>query len=592
MKALLAALLLAAGIAHAAPATPSGNDEPRIDALVAFARTYGVVRYFHPSDSLDRVDWNRFLLAGAERMGGVTDRAQLGAELAALYAPIVAGFKVATPDTPAADIAGEGERVEWRHLGYGMEPMPRNYPFVSWRTHHDPLHDGKVKGPYFQHQNEAQPPVHEHTTMHVTLLPGIDALVPVSLPMSATKVDEAQAASLKALEAVLPAGDGEAERFTRAQAWADGIAAWNVARHFYPYWDVTPVDWDQHLRRWLAAQPEQQSRAQLRDQLRRLIAPLDDGHGGIVDPRDKSPKERLPISVRPLGERWVVDASLVPDRVRPGDVIVAVNDHPAKGYFDEILAIESGSPHFNRWRAARDFALGPQGGKVALRLDRAGKVVSETLAYDRTKMVVMPRPAALSEVRPGIFYVDLARFDRAAFEAALPKLAAARGLVFDLRGYPAADAAIVVPYWLTHGDSAQWMMVPRYDKPFAQFRTGWSTGFNQEPNAALAKPAKVLLTDGRALSYAESLVGYFAGHRTGQVVGEATGGENGNVSAASLPGGMSYVFTGMRVTRHDGTLLHKQGFAPDVAVVPTVEGLRAGKDEVLERALALIPAAP
>jgi len=48
--------------------------------------------------------------------------------------------------------------------------------------------------------------------------------------------------------------------------------------------------------------------------------------------------------------------------------------------------------------------------------------------------------------------------------------------------------------------------------------------------------------------------------------------------------------TGMRVTRHDGTLLHKQGFAPDVAVVPSVEGLRAGRDEVLERALALIPA--
>ena len=76
MRALVAALLLAAGIAHAAPATPSETAGPRIDALLAFARTYGVVRYFHPSDSLDRVDWSRFLLAGAERMGNVADRSQ------------------------------------------------------------------------------------------------------------------------------------------------------------------------------------------------------------------------------------------------------------------------------------------------------------------------------------------------------------------------------------------------------------------------------------------------------------------------------------------------------------------------------------
>jgi len=590
MKALLAALLLAAGVAHAAPATPPGSDDLRIDALLAFARTYGVVRYFHPSDSLDRVDWNRFLLAGAERMGQVAGRAQLGPGLEALYTPIATGFQVATPQTEAADIAGDGERVEWRHLGYGMEPMPRNSAFVSWRTHHDPLHDGKVKGPYFQHQNEAQAPVHAHTTMHVELLPGMDALVPVSLPLSATKVDEAQAARLKDLAAALPAGDADAEQLTRTQSWADGIAAWNVARHFYPYWDVTAVDWDQHLRRWLAAQPAEQSRAQLHDQLRRLIAPLDDGDGRIVDPRDKSPKQQLPISVRPLGERWVVDASLVPDLVKPGDVIAAVNDRPAKAYFDELLAMESGSPHFARWRAARDFVVGPQGQKVTLRLDRGGKVVNASVAHDHAKTVIMPRPDALSEVRPGIFYVDLSRFDRAAFEAALPKLAAARGIVFDLRGFPAPEAGIVVPFWLTHGDSAQWMMLPRFDKPFGQFRTGWSTGFNQEANAALAKPAKVLLTDGRASGYAESLVGYFAGHKAGQVVGEATGGENGNVVAATLPSGIKYVFTGMRVTRHDGTLLHKQGFAPDVAAVPSVEGLRAGRDEVLERALALIPA--
>jgi hypothetical protein len=44
----------------------------------------------------------------------------------------------------------------------------------------------------------------------------------------------------------------------------------------------------------------------------------------------------------------------------------------------------------------------------------------------------------------------------------------------------------------------------------------------------------------------------------------------------------------MRVTRHDGTPYHLLGVVPDVSVSPTVAGLRAGRDEELDRALALV----
>ena len=47
-----------------------------------------------------------------------------------------------------------------------------------------------------------------------------------------------------------------------------------------------------------------------------------------------------------------------------------------------------------------------------------------------------PRPAKIAELRPGIFYVDLDRVTDADVDAALPQLAAARGHVFDMRGYP------------------------------------------------------------------------------------------------------------------------------------------------------------
>ena len=74
-------------------------------------------------------------------------------------------------------------------------------------------------------------------------------------------------------------------------------------------------------------------------------------------------------------------------------------------------------------------------------------------------------------------------------------------------------------------------------------------------------------------------------------MGEATAGANGNVAIATLPSGMKFTFTGMIVTRHDGTLPHREGIKPDVAVVPTPEAIRAGRDEVLERGLAILEGA-
>ena len=582
MKALLAAALLAAGIASAAPSSPS--EPARIDALVDFAHTYGVVRYFHPSDSLDRVDWNRFLVYGAEQMGAVTDRASIGPALESLFAAPVAGFKVVPKGAPAPEIAGDGPLVEWRHLGYGMDPLPREQPFVSWRTHHKPLHDGGVKPGFFQHEGVAELVKEGEPILRIPVTGDREALVAVSMPMSATKVGPEQDAQLKALAAKLEPVALEGESFTRAQSWANGIAAWNVARHFYPYWKVVPVDWDQVLRKWLQSQPERQTRDELRDQLRRLIAPLDDGHGRIADTKDNRVRQWLPIAVRPLGERWVVEASFVPEHVKPGDVVTAVDGKPAARYFAELIALQSGSPQYARWRAARDFAFGISNSTVKVRLERAGRAFEVTLKYGAS-LVAPSRPQAIAEVKPGIYYVDLARFTQAGFDAAREKLAAAKGIVFDMRGYPAPNAQDIVRYWLTGPDIAQWMIIPRFDKPYGRYDTGWSFGWQVEGDAALAKPRKVLLMDGRAVSFAESLIGYFAGQKTGRILGERSGGANGNIDIAKLPGGLDYIFTGMETTRHDGTVFHREGFAPDEEIAPTIPGLAAGRDEILERAV-------
>ncbi|MGZ5103707.1 MAG: S41 family peptidase [Usitatibacter sp.] len=583
-------LLLSMGAAFAqAPA----SDPARLDAVMAFARTYGVVRYFHPSDSLDKVNWDRFLVHAAERMGAIDDDTRIGPRLEELFTPIVEGFRVTTPGAPTTPPQGEGPRVEWRHLGYGMEPTPvqAQSPYASWRTFHNPLHGKSSSGGYFQNQGKAEASVYEEPVMRLAIAKDLEAQIPVSLPMSATKVGPAQQARLDALAKTLEsvaAPDGDV---TRAQAHADGIALWNVARHFYPYWGVVKIDWDEALRAWLGAQPVRQTRAQLRDGLRHLAAPLDDGQARVADPTDRTQRQYLPITIRPAGTQWVIDESRVPDRVKVGDVVVAIDGKPVAQWYAERVALESGSEHHKRWRVRGSFLQGPKDGPVRMDLRRGSQKISAALAYELPGPIGARRLPALQELRSGIFYIDVTHFRKDEFEKSIDAIRNARGIVFDLRGNPSGDAANLVPYWITGVDSAQWMKFPRFDKPFAEPAIGWSFGWQRERDAALEKPAKVLLTDARAISHAESLAAYFPGQKTGPVVGEPTAGANGSVATATLPSGMKFTFTGMIVTRHDGTILHREGIKPDVAVVPTPEGIRAGRDEVLERGLAILEAA-
>lgn len=69
------------------------------------------------------------------------------------------------------------------------------------------------------------------------------------------------------------------------------------------------------------------------------------------------------------------------------------------------------------------------------------------------------------------------------------------------------------------------------------------------------------------------------------VVGSTTSGADGNVSPFALPGGLRTMISGIGVFYPDKAPTQQIGIVPDVKVSPTVAGMRAGRDEVLEEAL-------
>jgi C-terminal processing protease CtpA/Prc len=107
----------------------------------------------------------------------------------------------------------------------------------------------------------------------------------------------------------------------------------------------------------------------------------------------------------------------------------------------------------------------------------------------------------------------------------------------------------------------------------------------QPTDPRIAAPA-VYLADGRAFSWAETLLSMVQSESLGIIVGETTGGTNGNTNSFLVPGGYYLTFTGMKVLRPDGGRHHGVGITPGVRVSPTRDGLAAGRDQILERGLA------
>ena len=123
-----------------------------------------------------------------------------------------------------------------------------------------------------------------------------------------------------------------------------------------------------------------------------------------------------------------------------------------------------------------------------------------------------------------------------------------------------------------------------------QFKEDQWTVAPREPYIAARK---IFLSDGRIISYPDSLLAIVEHYKIGDIVGETTGGTTGNSHRRLvIPGGYRFVWTGMKALKQDGSRHHGIGVAPTVPVRRTLAGIAAKRDEVLEGALQLLDREP
>ena len=415
---------------------------------------------------------------------------------------------------------------------------------------------------------------------------GLKARVPLTLTDSRASAETTGLATLREVLEKIPASPDTSDVNVRL---ADVVVAWNVFRHFYPYCAEAGVDWDARLRPRLQGASDAASREAHHESLQRLVADARDGHGGVNDTRRAAAARAwLPVQVGVIGNQLVITASAVAE-APVGGVVSMINGASASSRLTTLTDLASGTAQWKDRRAVREIASCTKDAVVRLAIDAGSGPREVELRCDAARASAEKRPDPIVELSPGVWYVDLSRANAAQLTTALPSLASASGVVFDLRGYPTDAGFALLPHLVDAPENDRWMHVARIVGPFGQV-DGWdSIGWNLKPATPRISGKVVFMTDGRAISYAESVLGYIADRKLGTIVGATTAGTNGNVATFPVPGGFTIAFTGMRVTGHDGKApLHLVGIKPDISVAPTIAGLRAGRDEVLERAVAVI----
>ncbi|MEL7271700.1 MAG: S41 family peptidase, partial [Bacteroidota bacterium] len=188
------------------------------------------------------------------------------------------------------------------------------------------------------------------------------------------------------------------------------------------------------------------------------------------------------------------------------------------------------------------------------------------------------------------YYLNLTLIEMDTISKLLPELQKSKAIICDLRGYPNANHKLISHFLKDKDTSVSWMQIPKCiypDKKNIQGfeKLGWSL-----PTASpyLGDKQIVFITDGSAISYAESILAFVKGYDLGTIIGQPTAGANGNFNSFKLEGGISVNWTGMKVVKHNGAQHHTIGVIPDVFLSKTIDGVKAGRDEFLEKAIELI----
>jgi C-terminal processing protease CtpA/Prc len=374
---------------------------------------------------------------------------------------------------------------------------------------------------------------------------------------------------------------------------------WNAARYYFPYMYVNGGDWNAVLPEFIPRMIGAKNADEYHLSIVEMTTRLHDAHVGASSPT----LLRILGARYPAFEARMIDGNAVIWKPAPnapesglqaGDVITRIDGVSVADRRRDLAKYVAAGNDAVFERKLLQLVLRSRADSATYTIERGGRSLVRRVAMAPPPTGAAPQSYPVTELvkvlpNSNIGYINMGSLNLAQVDAAIAIVEKTDGLVMDVRNYPRGtmykfaeflnpNARPFVTFAYvdsTYPGLVSWMQ-------FAQL-AGKGSG-----NANAYRGRVAILVDERTQSHAEFTTMALRTSPQNKVIGSQTAGADGNVTFLTLPGSIRTVFTGLGVYYPDGRKTQRVGIVPDIEIRPTLKGLRAGRDEVLERALEYI----
>jgi C-terminal processing protease CtpA/Prc len=370
---------------------------------------------------------------------------------------------------------------------------------------------------------------------------------------------------------------------------------WNVIEYFFPYKHLIDKPWDTILPEMIPEFEAAGNAQQYHLAVAKLVARIQDTHGFANSKvlAEYFGTSRPSLEVKSIEGKTVIthiftgDGDASPAGIKVGDIILAVDGEEIGARRARIgQYVAYSTPQALRWRVDGVVLGGPKDSTIVLKVQNAsGKISTVTLTRNSTRRKAQREGPVYTVLASGYGYIDLERLTVAEVDKAFNAIKNTPAVIFDLRGYPKGVYAQLGEHLAKTKVATARFEEPRPSTPDSSEVDRAEFLQYAQPGRERYRGEVVVLINEEAISQAEHTSLLLEAAAGAKFVGSATNGANGDVTQTVLPGGITVNFSGHDVRHADGTQLQRRGIQPDVKVEPTIAGIRAGRDEVLEKAV-------
>lgn len=369
---------------------------------------------------------------------------------------------------------------------------------------------------------------------------------------------------------------------------------WNMIEYFFPNRHLMDENWDSVLTEFIPRMTATKDQKEYTLTLLELIGKIQDTHAniwGYNSVLDAFFGENVaPVKIKFVENKAIVvklqddfkDANL-----QVGDVIVSVNGVKVEDWLNNNLKYFPASNYPTQLRDVARKILRTNDNSIRLTIENNSgvkEVVVSTIKYKYFK----EEPISHKIINENIGYIYPGTLKKGEINEIMDKFLDKKGLIVDLRCYPSDFIIFSLSNYLLNEkkDFVKFTAGDIKTPGLFTFRGGEMQVGGKNKDAFKGKV--IILVNEETQSQAEYSAMALRVAPNAKVLGSTTAGADGNVSGITLPGNIFTYISGIGVLTPDGSETQRIGIVPDVKIEPTINGIRAGKDEVLEKAIELI----